>query len=45
MIEFIGTIPLELKVTILACIVLWFKLEYDDKKSKREIWQPERKKD
>ena len=46
MIELIGTIPLELKVIIGACLVLWLKLSADDyNKSKREIWQPERKKD
>lgn len=43
MIEIWQTIPLEIKVIILASIVIWFKMEYEDKK--REKWQPERKKD
>ena len=37
MIEIWQTIPLELKVVILASIVIWFRLEYEDKKRKNEI--------
>ncbi len=36
MIEIWQTIPLELKVVILTSIVIWFRLEYEDKK--REEW-------
>ena len=43
MIEIWQVIPLELKAVILASIVIWFRLEYEDKK--REEWQPRHKKD
>ena len=36
MIEIWQTIPLELKAVILTSIVIWFRLEYEDKK--REEW-------
>jgi hypothetical protein len=46
MIELWQTFAIEFKVLILASIVLWVKLEYEDKKrSKRETWQPEHRKD
>ena len=32
MIEIWQAIPLELKAVILASIVIWFRLEYEDKK-------------
>ena len=46
MIELFLEIPIEFKVLILASIVLWVKLEYEDnKRSKRETWQPEHRND
>ena len=46
MIELFLEFPIEFKVLLLASIVLWVKLEYEDnKRSKRETWQPEHRKD